>query len=73
MPADATGCSPIGPAVPEGGWAPARAGVGPGYPPTGASGVRALNDLLPTLAGAGRGDTANYVDSYAEWIRRLAR
>ncbi len=73
MPEGAAPCGPIGPNVPAGGWKPTAPGTGPGYPPTGASGVRALNDLLPAVAGASRGDTGNYLDSYSEWLRGMAR
>jgi len=72
MPAGASPCAPIGLGIPEGGWTEMEPGYGPGYPPTGAAGLRALDDLLPTIAGAGRGDTASYLDSYAEWLRGMA-
>lgn len=73
MPAGASPCAPIGPGVPSGGWSEARPGIGEGYPPTGAAGVRALNDLLPSLAGAGSGDLSSYLGNYADWLRWMAR
>jgi hypothetical protein len=73
MPEGASACAPVGPAVPQGGWKPSEPGYGPGYPPTGEAGVRALNDLLPSMVGAGRGDAASYASSYADWRRGMAR
>lgn len=68
-----TSCEPIGPGVPAGGWKESASSYGEGYPPTGAAGVRALNDLLPSMVGAGRGDAESYLGAYADWIRGMAR
>ncbi len=73
MPAGASPCAPIGPAVPAGGWTEVSPGFGEGYPPTGAAGVRALNDLLPSMVGLGRGDLSSYLGSYQDWLRGMAR
>jgi hypothetical protein len=66
--------------VPRGGWRESAAGYGPGYPPTGARAAEALGSVpwaaAEQLAGApGEASQAvgGYLDSYADWIRAMAR
>lgn len=72
-------CAPVGPAVPAGGYKPAAAGFGAGYPPTGSAGVDALQSIPWAISEqlAGRPGEASqavggYVDQYADWVRTLA-
>lgn len=71
MPAGARACLPIGPGVPAGGWKPARPGAGPGYPPSGASALAALDDA--TFAGDQGGALGNFTQGYADWLSMMAR
>lgn len=82
MPHGASGCMPDAAMVPQGGWREAQPGYGPGYPPTGGRAIEALNalpgaagDLLFGGGGQGRdvNTVADYVGSYADWLRGMAR
>lgn len=81
MPAGAKPCGPVGSAVPAGGYREARPGVGPGYAPTGARALEALQSIPGAagdlLFGDGQSTDVNTVKNvageYADWIRGMAR
>jgi len=74
MPPGAQPCERVGPAVPAGGWKPARAGVGPGYPPTGERLIEALNSVPGALGGVERDQAAvsGAAGEYADWLSMMA-